>query len=452
MIDRNNPKREEIVKSVMSNIRNNDIKYAWLTFLDINGIMKSYGIRAARLEDILISGEGFDGSSINGYGVLEESDMVGLPDPTTYAIIPWRSETSKVARFICDIYNPDESRYEGDPRYILQKQVKKAKNMGYDFICAPELEFFWLKEGELGSAPTETDMRGYFDADPHDENQIMRRKLAEYASAFPNLIVDTVHHEVAKSQHEVDIQYGPAVDIADAATILKMLVRVVGAEYNCLGTFMAKPFFGHNGSGMHVHQSLWKDGKNQFFDANGENQVSDLMKNFIAGQLGRAKEMMAVLNSWPNSYKRLVPGYEAPTLCAWGFKNRSSQIRVPNFFNKSKAARCEIRSPDGSGNLYLQLAVLIASGLEGIENKMTPPAPIDLNLFHLSETELKENGVESLPGYFHVALDEMKKSKFVKEVLGDAAYNSFLDSKIAENKLEAAQVSQWSLARYANKI
>jgi glutamine synthetase len=452
MIDRKDPARDEIVQSVLSQIKKNEIKFAWLNFLDINGIMKSYGVRAARLEDILESGEGFDGSSINGYGVLEESDMVGLPDPSTFAVIPWRDQGSAVARFICDIYNPDESRYEGDPRFILKRQVEKAKSIGYEYICAPELEFFWLKEGTLGGAPTETDMRGYFDADPHDENQIMRRKLAEYASAFPGLIVDTVHHEVAKSQHEVDIQYGPAIDIADAATTLKMLVKVVGAEFGCVGTFMAKPFFGHNGSGMHVHQSLWKDGNNMFFDAKGQNQISSLMKNFIAGQLNRAKEMMAVLNSWPNSYNRLVPGYEAPTLCAWGFKNRSSQIRVPNFFNKSKAARCEIRSPDGSGNLYLQLSVLIAAGLEGIEKKMNPPAPIDLNLFHLSEDELKEKGVKNLPGYFHLALEAMQESTWIKEVLGESAYDAFLEAKIAENKLAAAQVSQWALARYANKF
>jgi glutamine synthetase len=228
MIDRNDPKRPEIVEKVLKDIKKNEIQYAWLNFLDINGIQKSYGVRAARLEDILESGEGFDGSSINGYGVLEESDMVGIPDPTTYAVIPWRDEGKKVARFICDIYNPDETRYDGDQRYILKKQLDKAKEIGYDYVVAPELEFFWLKPSEPGLAPTETDMRGYFDFDGADINQLMRRKLAEYAKAFPGLIVDTIHHEVAKSQHEVDIQYGPALDIGDAATTLKMLVKVVG--------------------------------------------------------------------------------------------------------------------------------------------------------------------------------------------------------------------------------
>jgi glutamine synthetase len=452
MIDRNDPKRSEIVDQVLKDIKKNEILYAWLNFLDINGIQKSYGVRAARLEDILEDGEGFDGSSINGYGVLEESDMVGVPDPTTYAVIPWRDEGTRVARFICDIYNPDGTRYDGDHRYILQKQVDRAQKLGYSYNVAPEMEFFWLKLGEPGSTPTETDMRGYFDFDGADINQLMRRKLAEYAKAFPNLTVDTIHHEVAKSQHEVDIQYGPALDIADAATTLKLLVKVVGAQNGFVGTFMAKPFHGHNGSGMHVHQSMWKDGKNAFFDANGENQISGLLKNFIAGQLNRAPEMMAVLNSWPNSYKRLVPGFEAPTLCAWGFKNRSSQIRVPNFFNKSSAARCEIRSPDGSGNIYLQLAVLLAAGLEGIEGKMTPPDPIDLNLFHMSEEELKAKGVKYLPGYFHVALDVMQNSEFIKGVLGEHAFNAFLDSKIEENKLAESQVSSWQVQRYSSKI
>jgi glutamine synthetase len=451
MIDISDPKRPEAVAKVLQTIEKEGIEYCWLHFLDINGILKSFGVAAKRMEGILESGEGFDGSSINGYGVLEESDMVAIPDPSTFAIIPWRIE-KKVGRFICDIYNPDMSRYEGDPRFILKKQIERAAKLGYEYIAAPELEFFWLKQGEMGSVPTESDMRGYFDADPEDINQLLRREIAEYGSAFPGLEVETVHHEVAKSQHEVDIKYGPAMDIADATMTMKMIVKVVGAKHGMVGTFMAKPFFGHNGSGMHVHQSMWKDGINMFFDDSDPNKISGLIRSFIAGQLNRAKEMMIVLNSWPNSYKRLVPGYEAPTLCAWGFKNRSSQIRVPNFFNNMKAARCEIRSPDGSGNIYLQLAVLLAAGLEGIEAKMTPPAPVDVNLFHVDDAELEKMGIDYLPGSMYLALQEMKNSTFVKGVLGEHAYDALYEAKWNENKLASAQVSEWELSRYSSKI
>ncbi len=451
MIDLNDDKRPELVEDVLKDLKKNEIKYCWLHFLDINGILKSFGVRADRMEDILTSGEGFDGSSITGYGVLEESDMVAVPDPSTYAVIPWRDPQSAVARFICDIYKPSFERYEGDHRYILKKQIDRADDLGYKYFAAPEMEYFWLKS-DKGSVPTESDMRGYFDADPGDENQMMRREIAIFSDAFPGLRVDTLHHEVAKSQHEIDIKYGEGMDIADAATTLKMLVKVVGARYGYLGTFMAKPFAGHNGSGMHVHQSLWKDGKNAFYDGNDPNNINDTMRSFVAGQLTHAKEMMAVLNSWPNSYKRLVPGYEAPTLIAWGFKNRSSQIRVPNFFNKKSAARCEIRSPDGSGNLYLQLAVLLAAGLDGIEKKMDPPAPVDVNLFKMSEKELEKMGVEYLPGSMFLALQEMKGSDWIKEVLGESAYSQYLDSKVNENMIASAHVSEWELARYSKVI
>ena len=452
MVDWKSKDRQDVVDKVLKQIEKDGIKYCWLHFTDINGILKSYGVRASRMDDILASGEGFDGSSINGYGVLEESDMVGIPDPSTFATIPWRDSANAVGRFICDVYNPDESRYEGDPRYILQRAVKKATDMGYDFQTAPELEFFWLKPDGDSGVPKASDMRGYFDADPGDQNQLMRRELAMYADAFPGLLVDTIHHEVAKSQHEIDIHYGSALEIADAATTLKMLVKVVGARNGHLGTFMAKPFYGHNGSGMHIHQSLWKDGKNAFFDEKDPNQISDLMRSFIAGELHYAKDMMAVMNSWPNSFKRLVPGYEAPTYIAWGFKNRSMQIRVPNFQNSANAARMEIRSPDGSGNLYLQLAVLLTAGLKGITDKMNPPAPVDINVFQTSQEELDRMGIENLPGSMGEALWFMKQSEFMEEALGKAAFNAFLDAKIKEDRLYSAQVSPWELARYSDTI
>jgi glutamine synthetase len=442
----NDKQREELCSKVIKKIEEQNIKYIWLQFTDLNGILKSYGVRATEIPDFLEIGDGFDGSSITGFGRTEESDMVAVPDPSTFAIIPWRTTESNVARFICDIYTPDNKPYEGDPRYILKRAVKILSDAGLTFKCAPEMEFFWLKPSGEG-APRESDFRGYFDADPADENQLMRREVAQYCDAF-GIEVECMHHEVAKSQHEIDIKYGPVGEIADAAITLKSLVKVVGSRHGYVGTFLAKPFFGHNGSGMHVHQSLWKNNENIFYDANDPSRISQNLRNFIGGQLKYAKEFCAVTNSWPNSYKRLVPGYEAPTFVAWGFKNRSMMIRVPNFFSKKNAARCEIRCPDPSGNIYLQFAVLMMAGYEGIKNKITPPSPVELNIFHADKAEQDRLGVENMPRDFGDALDQFSKSKLMKEVLGEIAFNNYLEIKREEFKLYSAQISDWELKRY----
>ena len=446
MIDRNDKRRPELCQQVLKTIKEKEIKYVWLQFIDINGIPKSYGVRATEIDDFLESGDGFDGSSISGFGRIEESDMVAVPDPSTFAIIPWRSIDHATARFICDIYNPDETRAEQDPRYLLQKAMKLYEQEGLTFSCAPELEFFWLKAtGE--DAPKESDFRGYFDADPGDENQLMRREVAMYADHF-GIKVEALHHEVAKSQHEIDIKYGQVGEIADATVTMKTLVKVVGQKHGYVGTFLPKPFFGHNGSGMHVHQSVWKGSENMFYDQNDPKKISDFMKSFIAGQLKHAKDFCAITNSWPNSYKRLVPGYEAPNFIAWGFKNRSMLIRVPNFMNKKNAARCEIRCPDPAGNPYLQFAALMVAGLDGVKNKLKAPDPIEINVFHSGKSELDKMGVSNLPRDLGEALDNLEKSSLYRSFFGEKAFNNYLEIKREEFKLYSAQVSNWELSRY----
>src|SRR5271157_2178570 len=400
MMDKDHPDRPKLVEEVLGTITENNIKYAQLEFTDIHGILKSVNISAKRLEDAIHNGQNFDGSSITGYGNIEESDMVAFPDPTTFVILPGRDSKKapkkRVCRFLSDIYNPDRTRYIGDPRYILQRQIDAAKEMGLEYFCSPELEFFLLAEGEGGSKspPVASDMRGYFDYDPGGEDERIRREIEDTAEYF-GIEIEMLHHEVALSQHEVDIKYGPVSTQADTTVTMKVIMKIVAALHNRIATFMPKPFAGVNGSGMHCHQSLWRDGANTFYDENDPNNISETMRQFIAGQLSHGREMSAVLASWPNSYKRLVPGFEAPVYIAWGFKNRSPLIRVPGFGGRPNSARCEIRCPDPAGNPYLQFAVLLAAGLDGIRNQLEAPPATDLNVYHLSFKERKKMGIVS---------------------------------------------------------
>lgn len=449
-----NQENENKINQILTILKEKKIKFCLLQFLSIEGTLKSIGINSSRIEDVFYSGEGFDGSSITGFGRLEESDMVAVPDPTTFAIIPWEDMDKQDARFICDIFNPDGTRFEGDPRYILQSIVEKGNAMGFQMKAAPELEFFVLKKGEGQVMPQATDYRGYFSADPANEDHSIRREIALYAEAFPFLAVETVHHEVARSQHEIGIKYQDILKIADSCMTMKMIVKATAARHGYIATFMPKPWAGHNGSGMHVHQSLWdiKTGKNLFYDAEDPNKISEILRWFIGGQLRHAHSMTALLNSWPNSYKRLVPGYEAPTLIAWGFKNRSMLIRVPNFFEKESAARCEIRSPDAAGNIYLVLAALLNAGLDGITVKIEPPAPVEVNLFHISKADRQKMGVEELPESLGEALSHMRHSTFTREMLGEIAYRAFAESRKKENDRYNTQVSDWELTRYSESL
>ncbi len=444
---------KENVSKVIKQIQENDIKFVRLQFTDINGLLKNLAVSAKNIESIFENGQSFDGSSITGYRPIEESDMVLYPDPTTFAILPWRPKEKASCRLICDIYTPQNKRFEGDPRYILERAVEKANKAGYTYICAPELEFFIVKESENGGLPTPIDLAGYFDFHPSDLTDDLRREIADTAEAF-GIEIEISHHEVALGQNEIDFKYGEALVTADRAITMKMCGKVVGARAGYVTTYMPKPFQGINGSGMHCHQSLWsKDGKeNLFYSENAKDgYLSSIARNFIGGQLAHGRKICAVLNSWPNSFKRLVPGYEAPVYLAWAHKNRSPLIRVPNFGGRKNAARCEIRCPDGAGNPYLQFAVLIAAGLDGIKNKTDPGDPVELNVYHMSYEERKQRGIVSLPESLKEALDEFETSDLMRETLGEA-FDNFLREKRKEWDQYRLQVTEWEVNRYIKRL
>jgi len=452
MIEKGNPDRKELCNNVIDKVKEEDIKFIYLQFTDIHGIIKSFEINSKRIEDVFDIGVGFDGSSITGYGAIEESDKVAIPDPSTFYIIPWRNDGRKVARVFCDIYNPDGTRYEGDPRYILQRAVKKAEQLGFTFNCAPEMEFFILEQDTKEETFSPSDMRGYFDYDPYDINERMRYTIAEYCDAM-GIEIEALHHEVALGQHEIDFRYGLAVETADNTNTIKMIIKTVAAQNNMTATFMPKPFEGINGSGMHVHQSLWKDDKNVFYEETGTSHISQVMKKWIAGQLKHAKAMCAVLSSWPNSYKRLIPGYEAPVYIAWGYRNRSPLIRVPNFHGKPNSARCEIRCPDPSGNPYLQFAVLLSAGLDGVLSQdIEVPESRDENVYKLTSKEMEKAGINALPGSLSEAIKEFRQSEFMKEIFGEQAFKNFYYAKLEENDKYRVIVSEWERNRYITRL
>jgi len=449
-----NPLWKEQVTNVVQQIQEQDTKFVRLQFTDINGFLKNLAVNAKNIESIFENGQSFDGSSITGYRPIEESDMVLYPDPTTFAILPWRPKEKASARLICDVYTPQNKRFEGDPRYILERATEKAANAGYTFICAPEIEFFIVKESETGGLPTPIDLAGYFDAHPGDVTDDLRREIADYAEAF-GIDIEISHHEVALGQNEIDFKYGEALDTADRTITLKLCGKVVAARNGYVTTYMPKPFQGINGSGMHTHQSLWNKDltQNLFYTEDAKKgYLSDFARNFIGGQLVHGRKMTAVLNSWPNSYKRLVPGYEAPVYLAWAHKNRSPLIRVPNFGGRKSAARCEIRCPDSAGNPYLQFAVLLAAGLDGIKQKTDPGDAVELNVYHMSLEERRERGIVSLPESLKEALDELEASTLMEETLGPVTFENFLKEKRQEWDLYRTQVTDWEVNRYIKRL
>jgi glutamine synthetase len=454
MIEKDNPNRKVLCEDVIEQVKEEDIKFIYLQFTDVHGIIKSFEINSKRIEECFEIGVSFDGSSITGYGAIEESDKVALPDPSTFYVLPWRNneKNNRVARVICDIYSPEGERYDGDPRYILQKAVKKAKQHGFEYNCAPEMEFFMLNQEHKLAAFKPSDMRGYFDYDPYDINERMRYTIAEYCDKM-GIEIEALHHEVAFGQHEIDFRYDKAVQSADNTITIKTIIKIVAAQNNMTATFMPKPFDGINGSGMHCHQSLWKDGKNLFYDETNSDHVSLLMKKWIAGQLHHAKAMCAVLSSWPNSYKRLVPGYEAPVYIAWGFRNRSPLIRVPDFHGKPSSARCEIRCPDPAGNPYLQFAVLLSTGLYGIlSDDIELFEPTDRNVYNLTTKEMEKEGINALPGSLMEALKEFKNSELMKEIFGEQPFKNFYYAKLEENDAYRLVVSEWERNRYITRL
>ena len=441
--------KDEIIKLV----KDNKVEFIRLWFTDINGILKSFAISPDELEGALTQGMGFDGSSITGFQDIEESDMIAMPDMDTFAILPWRPEEAPVARLICDILQPGTDKhtpYEGDPRYILKRALEKMKKMGFDhFYVGPELEFFYFKD----SKGTEIlDEGGYFDLTPLDMASNLRRDTVQALRKL-GIYVEYSHHEVAPSQHEIDMQYADALKMADNTVTYRLTVKEIASKNGVYATFMPKPIFGQNGSGMHVHQSLFKGKSNAFYDANDKYSLSDVGKSYIAGILKHAPEMISILASSVNSYKRLVPGYEAPVYIAWSRRNRSALVRVPMYQpGKEAATRMELRCPDPAGNPYLQFAVMLQAGLKGIEQGYKLPEPMELNLYHLTNEERAEKGIKSLPASLGEAVAITEKSELVKEALGKHTFERFILVKKQEWDEFRIQVTEYELKRYLPRL
>jgi len=417
------------VEDIKKIVKDRNVSFIQFWFVDVLGILKSFHVAPSELEVGLEEGMGFDGSSIEGFARIEESDMIAKPDPTTFQFIPWRGTERPVGRVFCDIMNPDGTPYDGDPRYALKRVLKKAADLGYIFYTGPELEFFYF---ENNCTPTIIDKAGYFDARPIDRGSDIRRETI-FAMQDMGIQVEYSHHEVAPSQHEIDMRYDEALAMADKTMTMRVLVKEVARQHGYYATFMPKPIFGENGSGMHVHQSLFAGNRNAFYDAGDKYHLSKIGKNYIAGILKHSKEITAVLNQWVNSYKRLVPGYEAPVYISWARRNRSALVRVPMYKpGKEKATRIEFRSPDPACNPYLAFAVMLAAGLKGIEKDYPLADPVEEDIYEFTPEKRRKMKIDELPGSLFEAVSVCEKSQLVREALGDHIFNKFIENKKIE--------------------
>jgi glutamine synthetase len=431
---------------VLSLVEEQGIRFIRLWFTDILGQLKAFSINSTELADAFDGGMGFDGSSITGFNAIEESDMIAVPDPTTFAVLPWRPDELGVARMFCDIKTPEGTPYEGDPRHVLRRAVERAKDMGFEhFLVGPELEYFYFRD----SKSTEVlDEGGYFDLTTLDAGSDLRRDTVLGLQAL-GIQTEYSHHEVGPSQHEIDMRYADALTMADHCMTYRITVKEYALKYGYHATFMPKPLFGKNGSGMHTHQSLSKDGHNAFFDGEDAYNLSDVGKKFIAGQLRHAREISSIFAQWVNSYKRLVPGYEAPVYVAWSRRNRSALVRVPMYHpGKEQATRMELRCPDPACNPYLTFAVLLQAGLEGIEHGYELPDPMEKNLYHLSPEERRRLGIEQLPENLGEAIELTAQSELVLRTLGEHMFNRYIEIKRQEWDDYRVQVTPWELERY----
>ena len=436
-------------EDILAMVEENGVKFIRLQFTDILGTLKNVAITDRQLEKALNNQCMFDGSSINGFVRVEESDMYLRPDLDTFVIFPWRPQQGKVARLICDVYMPDGTPFEGDPRYILKKAINKAEAMGYTMNVGPECEFFLFEVDNDGNPTLKTNDKGsYFDLGPIDLGENARRDMT-LALEDMGFEIETSHHEVAAGQNEIDFKYADALVTADNVTTFKYVVKSIAQRHGLYATFMPKPLHGVNGSGMHVNISLIKDGKNAFYNEDDQLGLSSVAYNFIAGVLKHIKEICPITNPLVNSYKRLVPDYEAPVYIAWSAKNRSPLIRVPSA--RGEGTRIEFRSPDPSSNPYLVLACLLLAGLEGIKDNLEPPKCIDRNIFNLSREERKRENIENLPESLHEAIAYMQKSDLVKEALGKNTFEYYIKAKEVEWDNYRTQVHQWEINSYLSK-
>lgn len=440
--------RDEKIKKIIELVKEKNVGFVKFQFTDILGILKSFAVPTKELEYALDEGMGFDGSSIMGYTPIHESDMIAKADLDTFQILPWRPSENGVARLICDVELPDGTPFEGDPRYVLKKNLAYAKKVGYTLNVGPELEFFYFASID---EPKTMDRGGYFDLLPLDLAEDLRRETI-FALEEMNIDVEYSHHEVAPSQHEIDLRYNEALKMADAAMTYRLVVKAIAQKNGIYASFMPKPIFGENGSGMHTHQSLFTaDGRNAFYDAEDPKgwYLSDVAKSYIAGQLKYAREITGIIAQFVNSYKRLVPGYEAPVYVSWARRNRSAMIRVPHYKpGKEKATRSEYRVPDPACNPYLAFSVMLKAGLAGIEERLEVPEPIEQDIFSLSRAERRKIGIVELPGHLGDAIREVEGSDLVRKALGDHVYENWLKIKHDEWDDYRIQVHKWELDRY----
>ncbi len=441
-------------QDVLAQAQSDGVQFVSLQFTDILGTIKSVTIPTGRLEEALERGAWFDGSSIQGFARIYESDMVLKPDPNTYRVLPWSAAERRRARIICDIQRPDGTPFAGDPRTVLRRTLARAEEMGYSFNTGPELEFFlFKKDGEFPTQPVPHDVGGYFDFSPRDEAQKVRSDIILALEAM-GMEVEASHHEVAAGQHEIDFRYADALTSADNAVTFKYTVKAIAATHNVYATFMPKPIFGINGSGMHTHQSLFSArGENLFYDPRDEYRLSRLAYSFIAGQLEHAHALAAIVAPTVNSYKRLVPGYEAPAYICWAQINRSALIRIPRYSpGRESSTRAELRCPDPSCNPYLAFAVMLAAGLDGIQRGLEAPPPVNEDVYDFSEDDLRARAIGVLPGTLGEALRALGEDPVIREALGEHVYGAFIRAKQAEWDDYRIRVSQWELERYLETL
>lgn len=433
-------------EQVLKFARDKEVRFIKLWFTDILGFAKSFSITVDELEAALNEGMGFDGSSIQGFARIDESDMIARPDPATFTMLPWRpKDGAGVAKMFCDILEPDGTPYKGDPRFVLKRNLRIAEELGFTFYVGPELEYFYFKSDQ---APETLDRGGYFDLTTRDEAIDLRRDSILMLEEM-GIKVEYSHHEVAPSQHEIDLKYADALSMADATITYRIVVKEIARQYGVYATFMPKPMFGVNGSGMHVHQSLFKGKKNAFYNPKDKFFLSDIAKWYIAGLLKHAREITLITSQWVNSYKRLVPGYEAPVYIAWARRNRSTLVRVPLYKpGKESATRAEYRSPDPACNPYLAFAVMLRAGLEGIKNKYPLPEPIEEDVYEMTPERRRELSIGALPGSLFEAIEQVEKSELVRDALGEHVFEKLIENKKIEWDRFRTHVSQYEVETY----
>ncbi len=434
--------RDEAVEAIR---RAEGVEFIHLWFTDVLGFLKTFVITVDELENAMLEGMGFDGSSIQGFARIQESDMIALPDPTTLQILPWRQDGQLVATMFCDIVRPDGSPYEADPRYVLKRNLKRAADLGYTFYVGPELEYYYLKNDVV---PEVVDHGTYFDMTTRDLAVDLRKQTVRTLKDF-GIQVEYSHHEVGPSQHEIDLRYDEALKMADAVMTYRLVVKEVAQMNDLYATFMPKPMYGEAGSGMHVHQSLFKGDTNAFYDATDEYHLSETAKGYVAGLLTHAPALCAVTNQWVNSYKRLVSGYEAPVYICWAHRNRSALVRVPMYKpGKEKATRIELRSPDPACNPYLAFSAMLAAGLDGIDRGLELPPDVTDDVYEMTAAQREAKGIGQLPESLNEALNQFERSELMRDALGGQVVDWLVRNKRVEWHQYRTRVTQWEIDEY----